>query len=90
MKNILFALAIVLIIGLTANAQGRDVFFRGWNDDTYNGRSGGDSYTPGIIMPGNGIFGKYENSSGAPLGSGILVLTALAAGYAVYRKKRGK
>ena len=88
MKNILFVIALVLTIGLTANAQGRDDLFSNWNDDNYNNRGGGDVNTPGILMPGDGIFGTDSNGSGSPLGSGLLVLTALGAGYAVYRKKR--
>ena len=88
MKKILFAIAIVLTIGLTANAQGRDGFFNSWNDDNYNDRTGSGTGVLDIVTPGDGIFGTNENGSGAPLGSGILILTALGAGYAVYRKKR--
>ena len=90
MKKILLAIAILLTIGLAANAQGRDGFFSGWNDNNYYNRTGSGINTPGIIMPGNDIFGTDENGSGSPLGSGLLVLTALGAGYTVYRKKRGK
>lgn len=88
MKKILFAIAIVLTLGLTVNAQGRDGFFSSWNDDNYNNRTGSGTGTPNIVMPGDDIFGTNENGTGAPLGSGLLVLTALGAGYAVARKKR--
>ena len=83
MKKIIFALALVLTIGLCANAQrgGRDGFFNDW-DDVSNGldRAG---ELPGL--PGShGLTGDEP----APLGSGLLVLTALGAGYAVARRKR--
>ena len=83
MKKILFAIAIVLTLGLTANAQGRDGFFSSW--DNNNNRdpewNTNDFIVPNIALGDN-------NDVNAPLGSGLLVLTALGAGYAVYRKKR--
>ena len=86
MKKILFAIAIIMTIGLTANAQGRhDAFFNDWdNDDNYN-RSISDGIFPAIV---SGELGGIQGDPGAPLGSGLLVLTALGAGYAVARKKR--
>ena len=81
MKKTIFAIAIVMTMGLCANAQ-NDGFFR-WNDasnDMYRG--GGDS---GFALPtAHGI----DTDSSAPLGTGLLILTALGAGYAVARKKR--
>ena len=85
MKKILFAIAIVLTIGLSANAQSRnDAFASGWNT------SSNDSWrtTIALTLP-SGELGKLENDvPGAPLGSGLLVLTALGAGYAIARKKK--
>ena len=83
MKKIFFAIAIVLTLGLTANAQNKhDAFVsnldngnRGWGDDNLS-----------LILPTIGL-GETGNQ-GAPLGSGLLVLTALGAGYAVARKNR--
>ena len=79
MKKIIFAIAIVLTFGLTANAQGRDGFFSNY-DNGFDGR--------GTDMPAlpNTEIGNTGNVS-APLGSGLLILTALGAGYAVARKK---
>ena len=80
MKKIIFAIALVMTMGLCANAQ--DGFFR-WNDasnDMY--RVGGDS---GFALPD--MHGSDADSS-APLGTGLAILTALGAGYAVARKKR--
>ena len=82
MKKILFATAIVLIMGLTANAQGRDGFFADY-DNGFSNRTTGDALD--IENPlGHGLTTNTET----PLGSGLLVLTALGAGYAVARKKR--
>ena len=84
MKKILFAIAIVLTIGFTANAQGRDGFFSSY-DNGYINREGDDP-TLSLNFPNH--FDSDDN--GAPLGSGLLVLTALGAGYAVARKNRNK
>ena len=83
MKKILFAIAFVTMMTLGANAQ-RDGFFSSY-DDNYGDRA--SSSPEGLIhMPSTGI-GSTENSD-APLGTGLLVLTALGAGYAVARRKK--
>ena len=81
MKKTIFAIALVMTMGFAANAQ-NDGFFR-WNDsdnDIY--RVGGDS---GFALP---TAHGSETDSSAPVGSGLLILTALGAGYAVARKRR--
>ena len=84
MKKILFAIAIVLTISFTANAQGRkDAFFNDWsssNDDQWR--------TVLTLTLPSGDLGLIEGDPGAPLGSGLMVLTALGAGYAVARKRK--
>ena len=85
MKKILFAIAIVLTLGLTANAQGRDGFFSSWDN---NNNRDPEWNTTDFIVP-NIVLGD-NNDVNAPLGSGLLVLTALGAGYAVARKKSKK
>ena len=89
MKKIIFAIAIVMMIGFTASAQrGSDGFFRNTFND-YEDRDGDDNNDlPFIVMPGDSSFGDTDNQSGAPLGSGLLVLTALGAGYAVARRRK--
>ena len=84
MKKIIFALTLVLTIGLCANAQrnGRDSFFNDW-DDVSNGLD-----RTGIGLPTLPTTHGYEDDFNAPLGSGLLVLTALGAGYAVTRRKK--
>ena len=84
MKKILFAIAIVLTISLTANAQGRkDTFFNDWSS------SKDDQWRTdlALTLPSGGL-GLIEGDPGAPLGSGLLVLTALGAGYAVAKKRK--
>lgn len=86
MKKILFTIAIVVMLVATANAQGRDSFFSNYDNGT---RNLDDGHNFDIIAPNHGING-YASGNGeeVPVGSGLLVLTALGAGYAVYRKKR--
>ena len=70
----------MMMLGLGASAQrGSDSFFI--YDDMSNDRTGNLPALPntGIGDPGNVT---------APLGSGLLVLTALGAGYALRRRKR--
>ena len=86
MKKILFAIAIVLTVSFTANAQGKnDSFFSDWDNDWNRGTT----YTPSIPTGTLGaIIGNQTSDPQAPLGSGLLVLTALGAGYAVARKRK--
>ena len=80
MKKILFTIAIIMTMCFCANAQ-RDAFFT-WNDaDNEIYRSGSD---PSFALPTS--HGGNDDVE-APLGSGLLVLTALGAGYAVARKR---
>ena len=80
MKKIIFAIAIVMTMGLSASAQrGMDRFF---NYDNGLDNRGGE--LPGLPTTGIGTTGNAT----APLGSGLLVLTALGAGYAMSRRKK--
>ena len=85
MRKALLTIAIVLTMVLGASAQS-DGFFKNYRDDVYGDRggSGGDPLMP--ALPGGGV-GAYNTDQGAPLGSGLLMLTALGAGYAL-RKRR--
>ena len=82
MKKILFAIAFVMMM-VIANAQS-DGWFRSNGNDNYNNRTTTiedaiNNSTPG----GHGI-----DTDPAPLGSGLIILGALGAGYAVARRKR--
>ena len=88
MKKILFAVVLVLTIGLCANAQrgGKDSFFTEW-DDVSNGLDKFDDFGNGL-RDNPGFPGHGNNDTPAPLGSGLVVLTALGAGYAVAKRKK--
>ena len=83
MKKIIFTIAIVFMMVLGASAQ-TDGFFRdgGGANDYSRTSSGSDPALP--RLPGYGVGATNEDQT-APLGSGLLVLTALGAGYAVKR-----
>lgn len=78
-----------MTISLTVSAQGRDGFFTSW-DNGYGNRTNNAPGTNLELPNAGGLVngGDYGNDEPAPLGSGLLVLTALGAGYAIYRKKR--
>ena len=79
MKKILFTIAIIMTMCFCANAQ-RDAFFT-WNDaDNEIYRGAGD---PSFALPTS--HGGNDDVE-APLSSGLLVLTALGAGYAKKKK----
>ena len=84
MKKILFAIAFVTMMTIGANAQ-RDGFFSGYDNIDENRFSGGVPTIPYSATVGN-ITGDVP--ANAPLGSGLLILTALGAGYAVAKIKR--
>ena len=80
MKKILFAIAFVMVMVLGANAQS-DGWFKASGDD-YSQRTGTD-----ITLPN--AHGLTDDQTGAvPVGSGLIILTAMGVGYAVARMKR--
>ena len=85
MKKILFAIAIVLTMVVSANAQRNDGFFSNWNNDIYGTRDGEDDPLLPLIP---GVDYSNTNNSNAPLGSGLIILSALGAGYTIARKHK--
>ena len=76
MKQFLFSIALIITLGLTASAQSHTDNFVDWN----NGNSGRDFVDDwAIVFPATHFTNTDQN--GTPLGSGLLVLTALGAGY---------
>lgn len=78
MKKILLVLSLVITIGFGASAQS-DGWFKASGEDSYNER--------------NASFGLptehgLTTDAPAPLGEGLLILTAMGAGYAIARRKR--
>ena len=82
MKKILLALALTITLSLTARAQSYTDSFVDWTDSD----TGRTSVDWAIVFPATHFTNTDQN--GAPLGSGLLVLTALGAGYAVNKKHR--
>ena len=82
MKKILFTIALVMTMAFCANAQ-RDGFFGDWQ---YEERTMSEVEN-GLALP-NTAIGSHLNSSAAPLGSGLLILTALGGCYVLIRKKQ--
>ena len=81
MKKILFAITLTITLGLTASAQYSDGFFNDWDNGLDRTGIGNEI---GFVLPtshGNGL-----DTPSAPLGSGLLILTALGAGYALKKK----
>ena len=85
MKKIVLSIALVLALGFGANAQIglSDAFFNDWAQSDML-RDGG----LGLMLPTlPGDHGLGGDVPGAPLGSGLIILSALGAGYA-YRKRK--
>ena len=81
MKKILFTIALVMTLSFGAKAQIEltDAFFNDWAESD---RLAGSGFS--FVLPTSHGFG--EDTPSAPLGSGLLVLTALGAGYALKKK----
>jgi hypothetical protein len=88
MKKIFLAIAIVLMVSFSANAQ-RDGFFMSW-DDVSNGLDQYNDFDNGLYRGGGpGLPGGHGGGdTPAPLSGGLIILGALGAGYAVAKRKR--
>ena len=82
MKKILFAIALTITLSLTASAQSYTDSFVDWTDSD----TGRTSVDWAIVFPTSHFTNTDQN--GAPLGSGLLILSALGAGYAAARKRK--
>ena len=84
MKKIIITTAIILGLGLIsfADPNGGGMFGRGENSEQQmGGRLGGAP-----ALPGHG----HNNNQPAPLGSGIVLLTALGVAYGVAKRNHSK
>ena len=81
MKKILFAIAFVMMM-VIANAQS-DGWFKS-NDGGFMDRGTGAG-DPTISLPNEH---GYTEDQTTPLGSGLIILGALGAGYAIARRKK--
>ena len=82
MKKILLAIVFIFTLSLGANAQSYTDSFVDWTDSD----AGRTSVDWAIVFPATHFTNTDQN--GAPLGSGLLVLTALGAGYVVNKRHR--
>lgn len=80
LKSFVFA-AFLALFAMPVSAQNSDDFFR--VGDEYSGTRDAITYWTAA----NGIANNGIGQSEAPVGSGLLILTAVGAGYAIYRRK---
>ena len=81
MKKLSLTIAIVVGLGLTTSFAQGGLFQRGESPAEEQGNRGGG---PGL--PGHGL----EEHQDAPLGSGIVVLTALGGAYLIGKRRKQK
>lgn len=72
----------ILCFTLPVSAQRSDGFFNNYNNDY-------DNRTDGIAIGDDGI-GHWGIGETVPIGNGLLILTAIGAGYAIMRRKSYK
>ena len=82
MKKLALTIAIVLGLSMTTFADGGGLFQRGNTPE--NSQEGTSLRGDGPGLPGHGESGDQP----APLGSGIVLLTALGAAYGIAKKHR--
>lgn len=83
MKKILFAIALVMTVSFGANAQS-DGFFGNWSDNSER------TYNTGSLPSAPDSPLGTESSEAAPVGSGLLIMAALGAGYVIKKKVSSK
>lgn len=81
LKALMLSLMMVVCFVLPMNAQKSDGFFRSGNDDNYDNRDGA------TISGGNDGF-LTQDLTEAPVGCGLLILTAAGAGYALTKRRK--
>jgi len=86
MKKRIFLASVILLLASGLSFAQNDGFFNNWSD------LDNSDATNGFDMPGlPGAHGDDNDQSGeAPLGTGLLMLTALGAGYAVTKKVKSR
>ena len=83
MKNTLFLIIMILMLGFSASAQ--DSFFKGGDPSGYRDI---DVNTSDLMLPQGGVGVRNDDQPlSAPLGSGLLILTALGGAYLLRKKE---
>lgn len=91
MKKMILTISMIISLGVSAIAQysnGRDIYSIDWSIDW--GDVGNSLDRDVIEMPGLPGGHGGGNDVNAPLGSGLVILTALGAGYAIKKKQLKK
>lgn len=84
MKKIILTISLIMMMCASVSAQGNnDAFINDWG----GGRTTSDPINSALIatLPSWSGFGEYDPNPGS-LGSGLLIMTALGAGYAATRR----
>lgn len=84
MKKIILSIIFAMVMSFGANAQ-IDAMVTDW-DNTYRTTMDEMPWLPAVIIGINSDLNAYDT----PLGSGLLVFTALGAGYILRKKKNNK
>ena len=89
MKSVVFAVAmsVGLLSSMTTLAQSDGFFRDGGNYMNRDGGPSGDIVNQGFGDDGGNTV-TNQSFGEAPVGSGLLILTAIGAGYAVLKKKK--
>ena len=82
MKKIYLVLVLTLSMSFNVFAQYSDSFFNNVDNDPYNRLSDNTL----LNLPQNTI--GTPNNESAPLGNGLLILTAIGLGYAIKKRKK--
>ena len=82
MKKIYLVLVLTLSMGFNMFAQYSDGFFNNVDNEPYN-RLGDNTM---LNLPQNPI--GTPNNESAPIGDGLLILTAIGIGYAIKKRKK--
>ena len=89
MKKIIFAIALVVAVGFSANAQSDGFFTSNYMYEDNRQGIGSDPEWNTFSMPsiiGHGYDGD-QNADPAPIGSGLLLLGGMALVYGMRKKK---
>jgi hypothetical protein len=84
MKKIILSIIFAMVMSFGANAQ-IDAMVTDW-DNTYRTTMDEMPWLPAVIIGINSDL----NACDTPLGSGLLIFTALGAGYILRKKKNNK
>jgi len=83
MKKILVLIAFMMTMGFGAKAQ--DAFYTDWD---YSSRLD-NSIDPTILVIPGLIIGSNDNfDTNTPVGSGLIIMSALGAGYAIAKRRK--